>query len=98
MLVNYEKGKRRDMAYDFGPGMTIDELIDMRAIDIVGLALPSEKFYVNLKQAASILVERELAMLVLKELWEDGHSVWQDIVTKQTVVVQPTGQIKMSND
>jgi hypothetical protein len=37
-------------------------------------------------------------MLVLKELWEDGHSVWQDIVTKQTVVVQPTGQIKMSND
>jgi len=86
------------MPHDFGPGMTIDELIDMCAMDIAGSNLPSERLYGNVKRAASIMMEKEMTMYVLKELWEDGHSVWQDIITKQTVVVLPTGQIRVSND
>ncbi len=86
------------MPHDFGPGMTIDELMDMRAMDIAGLHLPSERLYAALRQAASQLMEKGFKMVVLKELWEDGHSVWQDIVTQQTIVVLPTGQMKMSED
>jgi hypothetical protein len=86
------------MVHDFGPGMTIDELIDMRAVDIAALNLPSETLYAVVKQAASIMIDAELTMYVLSELWEDGHSVWRDFMTEETVVVTPTGQIRTSKD
>ncbi len=86
------------MVHDFGPGMTIDELIEMRAVDIAGLRLPSERLYRVVKKAAFILIEADLRSYVLKELWEDGHSVWQHFSTEKTIVVTPSGQIRISED
>jgi hypothetical protein len=70
----------------------------MRAVDIKGLSLPSEKIFRTVKKAASLMVEGGFAIYILKELWEDGHSTWQHPVTTKPVIVTPTGQIQKSHE
>lgn len=82
------------MIRDFGSGMTIDELIDMRAVDIYTLKLPSENAFRFIRKASAAMVEAGLPNAVLKELWGDGHSVWLNLATDRPVVVTPSGQIR----
>jgi len=84
------------MVRDFGSGMTIDELINMSAADICALKLPPEKSFRSVKKAAAVLAEAGLPDIVLKELWEDGHSIWCNLRTDQPVIITPTGQIRQS--
>jgi len=84
------------MVRDFGSGMTIDELIDMRAEDICALRLPSEKAFRFVKKVAAEMVEAGFVNYVLNELWEDGHSIWRNPRTDKSVIITPTGQIRQS--
>ncbi len=86
------------MIRDFGSGMTIDELVDMRAADIHSLRLPSEMAFKSAKKAAANMVEAGMNHHILQELWEDGHSVWRDPNTGKPVVMTPTGQIRKSRE
>jgi hypothetical protein len=55
--------------------------------------LPSGEVFRIVKFATKILLDANLESFILVELWEDGHSVWQDYKKNVPVVVTPTGQI-----
>lgn len=84
------------MTRDFGPGMTIDEIIGLSAWHIHSLKLPTEPIFKSVKRAASKLVDAGMDDYILMELWGDGHSVWFHMQTKKPVVVSSTGQINRS--
>lgn len=81
------------MTQDFGPGLTIDELIGLCAWHIHALKLPPEPIFQSAERAAAVMINAGLENYVLVELWGDGHSVWRQIETKIPVVVTKTGQI-----
>ncbi len=81
------------MVRDYGAGLTVDELIGMSVWQIAHLTLPIGNVFRIVKSATEILSEANLESLILVELWEDGHSVWQDIQQHAPVVVTPTGQL-----
>jgi hypothetical protein len=78
---------------DYGAGLTVDELIGMSVWHIAHLKLPSGEVFRIVKFATKILLDANLESFILVELWEDGHSVWQDYKKNVPVVVTPTGQI-----
>lgn len=79
------------MVRDFGPGLTVDELIGMPAWHIDKLKLPPGEVFKAASLAARIMVEEDLESHVLVELWEDGHSTWDSNHKGNPVVVTPTG-------
>jgi hypothetical protein len=81
------------MQRDFGPGMTIDDMIGLRSNDIRSIQLPNEAVYEYLDRAVQILTEQDLGDYVLMELWGDGHSVWQGPGEEDVLLIRPTGQV-----
>ena len=86
------------MVRDFGAGLTIDELIGMRARDILSLALPNEETYSQLRSAAARLCEREYGAYLLLELWGSGETVWMGADQSEVIQVLPSGQIQAKAD
>ncbi len=80
------------MKRDFGPGLTIDDLIGLCADDIRSINLPNEEIYKNLNRAVGLLIEQDLGDFVLMELWGDGHSAWQGLNKDDVLLIRPTGQ------
>lgn len=78
---------------DFGPGLTVDELIGMPAWHLDRLDLPPGEIFVTVSDAASVMVEAGLESCVLMELWEDGHTVWHSIENNEPTIVTPGGQL-----
>lgn len=81
------------MVRDFGPGLSVDELIGMPAWHIYNLELPPGEVFETAHRAAQVLVRNNLESTVLAELWEDGHTVWHDLKNGNPVVVNATGQV-----
>lgn len=81
------------MVRDYGAGLTVDELIGMTVWQITHLTLPSGEVFRTVNLATKILLDANLESHILVELWEDGHSVWQDIQQHKPVIVTPTGQL-----
>lgn len=81
------------MVRDFGPGLTVDELIGMPAWHLDRLDLPPGEIFVTVSQGARVMVAAGLESCVLMELWEDGHTVWHDIKNHEPTVVTPGGQL-----
>jgi hypothetical protein len=86
------------MVRDFGAGLTIDEMIGMRAGDINVLTLPNEKAFSQLKIAAAILCGQEYGGYLLMELWGSGETVWMGANQSEVVQVSPSGQIQSKGD
>jgi hypothetical protein len=84
------------MTRDFGPGMTIDEIIGLSAWHINTLELPPEPIFESADRASSVMMEAGLDDYILTELWGDGHSVWRNMQSEKPVVVSSTGQINRS--
>ena len=81
------------MVRDFGPGLTVDELIGMTAWHIDALDLPGGQSFTYAKKGARVVVEAGLDSFILAEIWEDGHTVWNSIKKENPAVVTPTGQL-----
>jgi hypothetical protein len=79
---------------DYGPGLTVDDLIGLPAGQISWVSLPKTQIFELVNQAASVLVNAGLESYRLSELWEDGHTTWQSMTDDDPVVVTPSGQIK----
>ena len=86
------------MVRDFGPGLSVDELIGMPAWHIDNLELPPGEVFETAQRAAELLVQNNLESTILAELWEDGHTVWQDLQNSRPVVVTSTGQVIRSRN
>lgn len=81
------------MVRDFGPGLTVDELIGMPAWHLDRLDLPPGEIFTTVSDAARVMVEAGLESFVLAELWEDSHTVWQGIEDHEPAIVTPGGQL-----
>ena len=81
------------MARDFGPGISVDELIGMPAWSIAHLKMPPGEIFQMALMAAKIMKNESFDSYLLVELWEDGHSVWAHPKSYQPVVVSSSGQI-----
>jgi len=82
---------------DYGAGLTVDELVGMTAWQIVHLSLPAGEVFRKVIIASEIMMKNDLESNILVELWEDGHTVWNDFKNNQPVVVTPTGQVLRKN-
>ena len=82
------------LTQDYGPGLTVDDLIGLPAAQISWLALPKTNVFDLVKHAARVLVSTGLESYLLSELWEAEHATWQSMTDDDPVVVTPTGQIK----
>jgi len=78
---------------DFGAGIGVDELIGLSAGEINRLRLPADQVFHHALQAARLVIRAGLTSHVLVELWEDGHSVWNDSHEGLPVVLSPDGKI-----
>ena len=81
------------MMRDFGPGLTVDELIGMTAWHIDALELPKGLSFQFAQKGARVMVEAEMESFILAEIWEDGHTVWNSLKKENPAVVTPTGQL-----
>lgn len=86
------------MVQDFGPGMTVDELIGWAAEEINKLRLPTSDIFNLVLQSARYLVNNNFAYAVLLEIWGDGHTVWCINHKEQPLWVTPSGEIRQSKD
>lgn len=84
------------MVQDFGPGMTVDELIGWTAEELNKLQLPTGDVYNLVIQSARYLVKKNFKFAVLMEIWGDGHTVWSINNKEQPLWVTPTGEIRRS--
>ncbi len=81
------------MVRDYGAGLTIDELIGMKAGDIASLTLPKEKAFSQVKAAAMILVNHDYEEHRLMELWGSGETIWMGVDQYDVIQALPSGQI-----
>ena len=79
------------MERDFGPGLTIDDLIGLHADEIRSISLPGEEIFRHLEKAVELIVQQGLGDFQLMELWGDGHSAWQG-PEDDVLLIRPTGQ------
>lgn len=86
------------MVRDFGAGLTIDELIGMRAENIALLSLPNEEGFSHLKASAANLVRHDYQSYRLMELWERGETVWMGTDQFDVIQVSPSGQLNPQKD
>ena len=85
------------MYRDFGPGLTVDELIGMPAFHIVNLKLPPGEIFQHVNTAAQKMITANLESFVLAEIWEDGHTVWQSLEDKIPALITPGGHLIRTN-
>jgi hypothetical protein len=85
------------MYRDFGPGLTVDELIGMTAFHITRLDMPREKIFQDSLKAAKILVDNNFESSILLEIWEDGHTGWREVPCGRGLRVTPSGRIERSS-
>jgi len=81
------------MYRDFGPGLTVDELIGMPAFHIYNLNLPPGDIFQKIKEAARKMILEDLESFILAEIWEDGHTVWQSLKDETPAVITPGGHL-----
>lgn len=81
------------MYRDFGPGLTVDELIGMPAFYIYRLQLPPGEIFHKVKTAAREMIAANLESFILAEIWEDGHTVWQSLQNETPALITPGGQL-----
>jgi hypothetical protein len=79
------------MYRDYGPGLTVDELIGMPAFHIDRLDLPPGEIFQKIKTAARRMILSDLESYVLAEIWEDGHTVWHSLKGDKPALVTPGG-------
>ena len=79
------------MYRDFGPGLTVDELIGMPAFHIYNLNLPPGDIFQKIKEAARKMILEDLESFILAEIWEDGHTVWKSLKDETPAVITPGG-------
>lgn len=78
---------------DFGAGITVDDLIGLRAVDILRIRIPEGALWLSLRQAAARVVDAGYEDYVLTEVWGDGHSVWYALQGDDLIQMKPDGQI-----
>lgn len=81
------------MTRDFGAGLSVDELIGLSAWVIGRLTLPRQDAFETVQKDANLLIAINKESYILMELWEDGHSTWQQPNGKQPLMITPTGQV-----
>lgn len=81
------------MYRDFGPGLTVDELIEMPAFHIYNLNLPPGEIFQKIKIAAGKMITANLESFVLAEIWEDGHTVWHSMEDEIPALITPGGHL-----
>lgn len=81
------------MYRDFGPGLTVDELIGMPAFYIDKLRLPPGEIFEKIKIAARKMITAEMESFILAEIWEDGHTVWQSLKDETPALITPGGHL-----
>lgn len=86
------------MYRDFGPGLTVDELVGMPAFHIYNLKLPPGEIFLKVKTAAEAMVRANMESFVLVEIWEDGHTVWNSLENEKPALITPGGQIIRTKD
>ncbi len=86
------------MTIDFGAGLSVDELIGWPVYEIAVRKLPRGKEFNAVGVAAATLLEGGFGNYILMELWGDGHSVWRQPKTGQTLLFTPTGQVIYHRD
>jgi hypothetical protein len=82
-----------NMYRDFGPGLTVDELIDMPAFHIDKIKLPPEVIFQKIKMAARKMITANLESFVLAEIWEDGHTAWRSLKDESPALITPGGHL-----
>ncbi len=85
------------MYRDFGPGLTVDELIGMPAFHIYNLKLPPGEIFQKINTAADKMIKADLESFVLAEIWEDGHTVWHSLTDDLPALITPGGHLLRSN-
>lgn len=85
------------MYRDFGPGLTVDELIGIPAFHIDTLNLPPGEIFQKVKKASRTMIAAEMESFVLAEIWEDGHTVWHGLNDEIPAVITPGGQLIRTN-
>ncbi|MDY6873198.1 MAG: hypothetical protein SVR81_04420 [Chloroflexota bacterium] len=81
------------MQRDFGPGLTIDDLIGLPAEQLMALSLPNETIFDSIARSAAMLTDRQKGNFLLMELWGDGYSVWQGRDENEVLQITPTGRV-----
>lgn len=78
---------------DYGGGLSLDELVGMPAGSIYGAELPNGETFQAVLRASGYMLQAELALYQLIEIWADGHTVWHGDERDDPVVVTPSGQL-----
>ncbi len=78
---------------DYGGGLSLDELVGMPAGSIYGAELPNGEAFQAVLRASGYMLQAELALYRLIEIWADGHTVWHGDERDDPVVVTPSGQL-----
>ena len=78
---------------DFGGGLSLDELVGMTAGEIYSTHLPHGEVFQVVIHAAGRMLQSELEVYKLMEIWADGHTVWHGCVKDDPVVVTPAGEL-----
>jgi len=81
------------MYRDFGPGLTVDELIGMPAYYIYNMKLPPGEIFQKVKTAALEMIKANLESFILAEIWEDGHTVWNSLEDGKPALITPAGHL-----
>jgi len=81
------------MVRDFGPGLTVDELIGMPAFHLDRLQLPPGEVFDQVKSSARKMIEAGMESFVLSEIWEDGYTVWTSLRDEKPALITPGGQL-----
>ncbi|KUK94296.1 MAG: hypothetical protein XE06_0835 [Anaerolineaceae bacterium 46_22] len=86
------------MFRDYGPGLTVDELIGTPAFHLDHLQLPPGEVFDKVKSTARKMVESGMESFVLSEIWEDGYTVWTSLKDEKPALITPGGQLIRSID
>ena len=78
---------------DYGGGLSLDELVGMPAGSIYGAKLPNGEAFQTVLRASGYMLQAELALYRLVEIWADGHTAWHGDKRDDPVVVTPSGQL-----
>jgi len=81
------------MVRDFGPGLTVDELIGVPAFHLNLLQLPPGDVFDKVKSSARKMIEAGMESFVLSEIWEDGYTVWTSLKDEKPALITPGGQL-----
>ena len=84
--------------HDYGGGLSLDELVGMPAGSIYSAKLPNGEVFLMVLRASGYMLQAELALYRLVEIWADGHTAWHGDKRDDPVVVTPSGQLIRTRD